>query len=96
MAELFLFKPKATLAAAENLEAFISKCRDQLTVFGSDLNWEAPVWPNIIVFAKLGMTTRKPTQGEVQDPAFIDFAKAHSFTIAELNGFDINHRRITP
>ena len=27
---------------------------------------------------------------------FIDFAKAHSFTIAELNGFDINHRRITP
>lgn len=37
MAEIFLFKPKATLTAAENLEAFISQCRDQLTVFGSDL-----------------------------------------------------------
>lgn len=36
MAEIFLFKPKATLTAAENLEAFISQCRDQLTVFGSD------------------------------------------------------------
>lgn len=77
MAEIFQFKPKATLTAEENLRVFISKCRDQLTVFGSDLNWGTPVWPNIIVFAKLGMTTRKPTQGEVQDPAFIDFAKAY-------------------
>ncbi len=40
MAEIFLFKPKATLTAAENLEAFISQCRDQLTVFGSDLTWK--------------------------------------------------------
>lgn len=77
MAEIFQFKPKATLTAAENLEAFISKCRDQLTVFGSDLNWEDPVWPNITVFAKLGIITRKPMQEEVQDPAFIDFAKAY-------------------
>lgn len=77
MAEIFQFKPKATLTAAENIEAFISKCRNQLTVFGPDLNWEAPVWPNITVFAKLGIITRKPLQGEVQDPAFIDFAKAY-------------------
>ncbi|STH03692.1 Putative integrase [Escherichia coli] len=77
MAEIFQFKPKATLTAAENLEAFISKCRDQLTVFGSDIDWEEPVWPNITVFAKLGVITRKPVQGEVQDPEFIDFAKAY-------------------
>lgn len=77
MAEIFQFKPKATLTAEENLEAFISKCRDQLTVFGSDIDWEEPVWPNITVFAKLGVITRKPVQGEVQDPEFIDFAKAY-------------------
>ncbi|HHT1516435.1 TPA: integrase [Enterobacter hormaechei] len=77
MADIFLFKPKTTLTAAENLGAFISKCRDQLTVFGSDLNWDAPVWPNITVFAKLGITTRKPMQDEIQDPEFIDFAKAY-------------------
>ena len=77
MAEIFLFKPKATLTAAENLEAFISQCRDQLTVFGSDLTWEDPVWPNITVFAKLGIITRKPILEETQDPAFIDFAKAY-------------------
>ncbi len=77
MADIFQFKPKSTLTAAENLEAFISKCRHQLTVFGSDLNWEDPVWPNITVFAKLGIITRKPMLAEVQDPAFIDFAKAY-------------------
>lgn len=77
MAETFQFKPKATLTATENLEAFIAKCRHQLTVFGSNLNWEDPVWPNITVFAKLGITTRKPKPQEVQDPAFIDFAKAY-------------------
>ena len=77
MAEIFLFKPKATLTAAENLEAFISQCRDQLTVFGSDLTLEDPVLPNITVFAKLGIITRKPILEETQDPAFIDFAKAY-------------------
>ena len=40
MAEIFQFKPKATLTAAQNLGVFISKCRVQLIVFGSDLNWE--------------------------------------------------------
>ncbi|MEC5721033.1 integrase [Klebsiella michiganensis] len=77
MAEIFQFKPKAILTAAENLGAFIAKCRDQLTVFGSELNWDAPVWPNITVFAKLGVTTRKPKPQEMQDPEFIDFAKAY-------------------
>lgn len=77
MAEIFKFKPKSTLTAAENLEALIVKCRDELTVFGSDLKWGEPVWPNITVFAKLGIITRKPMLGEVQDPAFIDFAKAY-------------------
>lgn len=77
MAEIFQFQPLVTLTATENLEAFISKCRDQLTVFGSDLNWGEPVWPNITVFTKLGVITRKPKPQEVQDPAFIEFAKAY-------------------
>ncbi len=45
MAEIFQFKPKAILTAAENLGAFIAKCRDQLTVFGSELNWDADLLP---------------------------------------------------
>ncbi|VEC01533.1 Uncharacterized protein conserved in bacteria [Cedecea lapagei] len=84
MAEIFQFKPKAILTAAENLEAFIVKCRDELTVFGSNLNWEDPGWPNITVFAKLGVITRKPKPQEVQDPVFIDFAKAFSVTSRDM------------
>lgn len=77
MAEIAQFKPKSTLTAVENLEAFIAKCRDEMTVFGSDLKWREPVWPNITVFAKLGIITRKPMLGEAQDPAFIEFSKAY-------------------
>ena len=77
MAEIFKFKSKSMLTAAENLGAFIAKCRDQLTVFGTELNWDDPVWPNITVFAKLGVTTRKPKPQEVQAPEFIGFAKAY-------------------
>lgn len=32
---------------------------------------------NITVFAKLGVATRKPKPQEMQDPEFIDFAKAY-------------------
>ncbi|MGY3912980.1 hypothetical protein [Aeromonas piscicola] len=77
MADLLQFKPKATLTAAENLETFIAKCRDELTIFGSNLKWGDPIWPKITVFSKLGVSTRKPKPQEVQDPAFIDFAKAY-------------------
>lgn len=77
MAEIFLFKPKAELSAEENLSAFIAKCRNELTVFGSSLDWEAAVWPNITVFAKLGVTTRKPSTEQLMAPEFADFAKAY-------------------
>ncbi|WP_349886343.1 integrase [Pantoea ananatis] len=77
MAEIFYFKPKAMLSAAENLEEFIVKCRDELTVFDKSLNWKKAVWPKITVFSKLGVTTRKPKPEELQDKAFIDFSKAY-------------------
>ncbi len=83
MAEIFQFKPKAILKAAENLEAFIVKCRDELTVFGSNLNWEDPVWPNITVFASWALLLATKTS-EVQDPVFIDFAKLISVTSRDM------------
>lgn len=77
MADIFQFKSKAMLSATENLEMFIAKCRDELTVFGTNLDWEEAIWPKIVVFAKLGVTTRKPGPEQVQDKVFIDFAKAY-------------------
>lgn len=77
MATIFNFKPKAELAAADNLNEFIRLCRNQLTVFGRDLIWDATKWDGVVVFAKLGVTTRKPRPEEVMDDRFIDFAKAY-------------------
>lgn len=77
MAELFHFKPKETLSAEANLEAFIKKCRYDLTVFGKDLDWDAAVWPNLIVYSKLGVTTRRPSAEQLMDASFTDFAKAY-------------------
>lgn len=44
MAEIVLFTPKSELDAEENLRAFVTLCRDQLTVFGDDLAFDENVW----------------------------------------------------
>ncbi|WP_114418021.1 integrase [Marinospirillum perlucidum] len=77
MSNVFLFKPRDELTAEKNLEEFIRKCRDDLTVFGVDLPWYLATWPKIATFAKLGVTTRKPKDDEVMDAEFIEFAKAY-------------------
>ena len=76
-AEIFLFKPKAVVSAHENLNTFISKCRTELTVFGAGLKWESVVWPKIVVYSKLGCTTRTPSKEEEMDPLYMEFAKAY-------------------
>ncbi len=77
MSNVFLFKPGHELTAEKNLEGFIRKCRDDLTVFGADLPWHLVTWPKIVTFAKLGVITRKPKDDEVMDAEFIEFAKAY-------------------
>ena len=34
-----IFEPKETLSSSENLDKFITMCRDELTVFGADLRF---------------------------------------------------------
>ncbi|WP_256125249.1 integrase [Photorhabdus luminescens] len=77
MSDIFQFKPKTELTAEANLNAFIAKCRDELTVFGSDLEWNASVWPKVAVFAKLGVTTRKPKPDQLMSKDFVEFGKAY-------------------
>ncbi|WP_270665426.1 MULTISPECIES: hypothetical protein, partial [unclassified Aeromonas] len=74
MTEIFQFKPKSTLVATENLEAFIAKCRDELTVFGSDLKWGEPVWPNITVF----LITHDPQPASRADMASEGLPRLHA------------------
>lgn len=40
--------------ASDNLVEFIRMCRDDLTVFGVDLNWNDTSWPKVANFTKLG------------------------------------------
>lgn len=44
MAEIIHFKPRSELRAEENLRAFIKVCRDELTVFGTRLQFDDQVW----------------------------------------------------
>lgn len=77
MADIFQFKSRDEISAEKNLSVFINKCRDELTVFGGDLDWNAVTWPKVAVFAKLGVTTRKPTSEQFMDADFAEFAKAY-------------------
>lgn len=44
MAEIVHFTPRAELNAEANLEGFIDVCRNQLTAFGANLQFDADVW----------------------------------------------------
>jgi hypothetical protein len=77
MADIFQFKPKLSLTAVQNLEAFIHKCRDELIVFGADLNWSAWRWEGVAVFSKLGTNSRTKDDADRLDDNFTDFAKAY-------------------
>lgn len=71
------FSPKAKLAASENLAEFIRMCREEITVFGADLDWEATAWPKAANFTKLGVFARGFTESDRLDDSLIDFAKAY-------------------
>ena len=44
MAQIIQFTPKRELDAIENVNAFIEMAKNELTVFGADLDWEATTW----------------------------------------------------
>jgi hypothetical protein len=44
MVELIIFRPKAEIDAEDNVAAFIELCREKLTIFGADLDFESDSW----------------------------------------------------
>lgn len=44
MTNLVLFKPRRELSAEQNLAAFVSLCRDRLTIFGAELPFDKMTW----------------------------------------------------
>ncbi len=72
------FAPKSEKNAKRNLKDFIGLARDQLTVFGADLTWEAWKWDGVCQFTKRSAPpkVKDPTQ-YLMSKEFIDFAKAY-------------------
>ena len=77
MSNILLFKPKAELDARANLEAFIAMCRDKLTVFGADLDWDSHAWPKVCNFTVMGAPSRGYSQEQLLSAEIIPFAKAY-------------------
>ena len=77
MTELKHFAPKSALSASGNLREFVRLCRDDLTVFGAGINWEATSWSGAANFTKLGVHSGGYTESDRMAETFIDFAKAY-------------------
>jgi hypothetical protein len=71
------FVPRQEWEASKNLAAFVELCRNQLTVFGRDLNWNSDDWPGQINFTKIGVASRGFSKNDLLASEFMDFAKAY-------------------
>lgn len=76
MTEVLLFTRKHDRNCKINLDEFIAVCRDRLTVFGADLDWDSNKWPGVCNFTKLGTRGRAFTDDQLLSADIIQFAKA--------------------
>jgi hypothetical protein len=95
MTNIIRFKPRAAFEAETNLRRFIDLCRNQLTVFGTDLAFDENVWEVsdfVHVKGKAGrrrivfsiMPPGRGGQGVAFQEPYLSFAKAymrHEFAI---------------
>lgn len=78
MTEIIHFIPRVALDAHHNMNEFIRVCRDELTVFGADLDWDANTWsPPGVSFGNLDQVTPRLSPFRVMNEHFLDFAKAY-------------------
>lgn len=89
MADIVIFRPQAELDAEKNVRRFIELCRNDLTVFGTDLPFDENVWDitesldlrghgnkrHRLVFSTLKSVNDKPPT-HMSEP-FLSFAKSY-------------------
>jgi len=88
MGQIIQFVPKADIEASQNVQNFVELCRNKLTIFGAELDWEADAWDVTKTVNKPGRKGRialvwtshftskhKPTL-PMHKP-FLDFVKAY-------------------
>jgi hypothetical protein len=72
------FQPQPTESPEVNLANFIRMAKEELTVFGQDLDWPAWHWKGVGQFLKLGLSRRVGNPAGLHLHAdFVDFAKAY-------------------
>ncbi len=91
MPDLILFRPKAELDAAGNLQGFIDSCRNDLTIFGVDLpfdenSWDVTGWVELkgrggnrhrLLFGNLATAVANNKSPEPMGEPFLSFAKGY-------------------
>lgn len=78
MAEILHFTPRHELKTQGNLKEFIRFCREDLSVFGTDLDWESNQWSSAgVTFGNLDQKTRILKSENTMKMPFLDFAKAY-------------------
>lgn len=76
--EIVEFKPRRELEAEANLREFVRVCREELAVFGRDLDWDSAHWPAAgVAFGNLDQKTRTLDPDNVMREPFLGFAKAY-------------------
>ena len=94
MTDLIPFVSKAGLAASSNMEDFIRFCRDKLTVFGRDLDFDASAWDVTAFYQLRGKTHKRlinftgisPRKGCIGPPMPEPFASQTKSCIRYLAG----------
>ena len=88
MADLVVFRPRREVSAQTNLQAFVTMCRDVLTVFGKELDFGADTWDLSAVISRkarrsalrVGFSSWTTANSRVWEPMprpFIEFAKSY-------------------
>lgn len=77
MAEILLFTSKRERNCRQSLAEFVEMCRERLTVFGADLDWDADNWPGVANFTKIGVNSRSYKREDCLDGEIMPFAKAY-------------------
>lgn len=78
MSNVVTFVPRRDTDVLGNIREFIELCRTQLTVFGSDLNWEANYWPKPgVTFGNLSQRKLSLSESTTLLEPFLSFSKAY-------------------
>ena len=89
MAEILQFTPKNKTDAAQNVEDFVTLCRDHLSVFGTNLAWDDRAWDVTDAIEKRGRngrlafawtnhdTSKTNTKADLMAEPFLSFAKSY-------------------